>query len=321
MSLENIISKFLLNKTDQQELEQLQAWQAEAQDNVQALQEMQKIFALDMSGYKSYDTQNAWDKVESQISNEESPKESEDKVFRLKRMIMSAAAVITLIAASTIVWQNYTSDPYPTHYASSENIQTAELPDQSIVQLDKGASLDLVSDDYKANRALSLQGRAFFEVAKDADHPFTVELPQGKITVLGTQFNITAQDNLEEIYVTEGHVRYDIDERSFDLKAGDFIKVLDGDVIKVEMNDEHYLSWKRGKLVLKDVSISAAMKSLSTHFQSNITIIPDLDVTKCKISTTIDQETLSDALEELTILLSLQYKMVDGNVLITDIKC
>jgi len=48
MSLENIISKYLLNKTDQLELDQLKAWQAEAQDNVQALEEIQQIFSLDM---------------------------------------------------------------------------------------------------------------------------------------------------------------------------------------------------------------------------------------------------------------------------------
>ena len=328
MSLENIISKYLLNKTDQEELEQLKAWQAEAQDNVQALSEMQKIFALDMSGYKSFDTQNAWSKIESQLpenealpSGGEAPEDSDAKLFQLKRWIMSAAAVIALLAATTMVWQKYTSDSYPTQYAASVNMQTAELPDHSIVSLDRGASLELVSEDFKLDRALSLSGRAFFEVAKDTEHPFTVALPQGKITVLGTQFNITAKDSKEEIYVTEGHVRYDIGDRSFDLRAGDYIKVIDGDVIKVKMNDANYLSWKKGKLVLKDVSLNTAMKSLSTHYQSSITILSDLDVTKCKISTTIDQETLSDALEELTILLSLQYKMVDGNVLITDIKC
>lgn len=321
MSLENIISKYLLNKTDQQELEQLKAWKAEAQDNVQALEDMQKIFALDMSGYKSFDTQNAWDKIESKLSNEESPKETDDKVFRLKRWIMSAAAVITLIAATTMIWQKESADSYTKHYATFESKEIAELPDHSIVSLDRSSSLDLISDDFNTNRALSLEGRAYFEVAKDADHPFTVALPQGKITVIGTQFNITAHSEKEEIYVTEGHVRYDIEDRSFDLMAGDYIKVIDGDVIKVKMKDANFLSWRKGKLVLKDVSLVSAMKSLSTHFQSSLTIDPNLDVSQCKISTTIDQESLTDALEELSILLSLKYKKVDGNVLITDIKC
>jgi len=282
---------------------------------------MQKIFALDMSGYKSYNTENAWNKIESQIAEEEDPKKSEDKVFKLKRWIMSAAAVITLLAATTMVWQKYTEQSYPSQYAAAEHMETAQLPDQSIVSLDKGTTLDIISADYKSDRALRLTGRAFFEVAKDANHPFTVTLPQGKITVLGTQFNISTLNNQEEIYVTEGHVRYNIGERSFDLRAGDFIKVIDGDVIKVKMNDTNYLSWKKGKLVLNNVSLSKAIKNLSSHYQSTITVSPELDATSCKFSTTIDQESLTEALEELAILFSLEYKSVDGVIVITDIKC
>lgn len=327
MSLENIISKYLLNKTDQLELEQLKAWQAEAQDNVQALQDMQQIFSLDMSGYKSYDTQNAWGKVEAQISegktqnSEEEPENSDTKVFQLKRWLMSGAAIIALLAATTVVWQKYTADSYTSHYVTTDKVQSANLPDNSIVSLDKGTTLDIISEDFEQNRALSLEGRAFFEVAKDQQHPFTVALPQGKITVLGTQFNISTTDKIEEIYVTEGHVRYDIADRSFDLKAGDYIKVIDGDVIRVAMNDTNYLSWKNGKLILSDVNISTAVKNLATHYQAKITLSPDVKVKDCKISTTLDQETLSEALEELSILLSLEYKKVGDQIVISYINC
>ncbi|MEJ6806425.1 MAG: hypothetical protein QNK64_00005, partial [Saprospiraceae bacterium] len=88
MSLENIISKYLLNTADQLELDQLKAWQAEARDNVQALEEIQQMFSLDMSDYKAYDTQNAWDKVAPHIL-EEKTKDSGAKVFQLKRWIIS----------------------------------------------------------------------------------------------------------------------------------------------------------------------------------------------------------------------------------------
>ena len=320
MSLENIISKNLLNKTDKLELEQLNAWQAEAQDNVQALEEMQQIFSLDMSDYKAYDTQNAWDKIEEQITEEE-PENTDAKVFKLKKWLMSGAAIIALLAATSIVWQKYTTDSYTTHYATTDSNQSANLPDNTIVSLDRGTTLDIISEDFTQERALSLKGRAFFDVAKDKNHPFTIALPQGKITVLGTQFNIRSTDNVEEIYVTEGHVRYDIADRSFDLKAGDYIKVLDGDVIRVAMNDPNYLSWKNGKLVLNDVNISTAVKNLATHYQAEISLSSDIVTKDCRISTTLDQETLKEALEELSILLSLEYKTVDGEIIISQINC
>jgi len=335
MSLENIISKYLLNKSDQQELEQLKAWQAEAQDNVAALEEMQQIFTLDMSDYKSYNTESAWDSIESQITeaddkqdankesgNKEEPEKNDTaQIFQIKRWIMSAAAAIVFLAATTAVWYKYTDDSYPMHYAATDMLRSADLPDASIVNLDRGTTLDIISSDFDKNRALQLNGRAYFTVTKDADHPFTVALPQGKVTVLGTQFNINTEENLEEIYVKEGHVRYDISNRSFDLRAGDYIKVIDGDVIKVAMNDDNYLSWKSGKLILDNVNLTKAVKNLSTHFKTDISLLPTLDALDCKISTTIEQESLTEALEELSILLSLQYKKVENKILITDIKC
>jgi len=320
MSLENIISKYLLNKADQLELDQLRVWQAEAHDNVQALKEIQQIFSLDMSDYKAYDTQNAWDKVAPHIL-EEKTKDFGAKVFQLKSWIISGVAIITLLAATTMVWQKYLTDSYTTNYLTIDTNQLANLPDNSIVSLDRGTTLDIISENFAQNRALSLTGRAYFEVVKDVQNPFTVMLPQGKITVLGTQFNISTSDNIEEIYVTEGHVRYEIEDRSFDLKAGDYIKVLDGDVIKVAMNDANYLSWKSGKLVLKDVNISTAVKSLATHYQSKITFLPDVALKDCKISTTLDHETLTEALEELSILLSIEYKAVGDKIVISDINC
>lgn len=324
MSLENIISKYLLNRTDQNELVQLKAWQAEAKENVRALEEMQEIFALDMSGFKSYDTEKAWDSVESKMSGQKPQEDSGnsyDNVFRLKRWMMSAVAFFGLIAGTSIVWQNYTTEKYPYQYAATTSQEIAELPDKSVVNLDKGATLDIVSEDFSIARSLSLQGRAFFSVAKNGDSPFTIGLPQGKITVLGTQFNITANDDAEEILVTEGHVRYDIEGRSFDLYAGDYIRVIDGDVIKVKMKDPNYLSWKSGKLILDNVGIDTAIKNLSLHYQSGISLSPELVVSDCKISTTLDQETLLEALEELSILFSIKHEVVDDHIVITDIKC
>jgi hypothetical protein len=49
--------------------------------------------------------------------------------------------------------------------------------------------------------------------------------------------------------------------------------------------------------------------------------LPDVALKDCKISTTLDQETLTEALEELSILLSIEYKAVDDKIVISDINC
>ena len=62
------------------------------------------------------------------------------------------------------------------------------LPDGSSVWLNASSQ---ISYDSKAPRTLNLEGEAFFDVAKDKEHPFTVETPDNiKITALGTSFNV-----------------------------------------------------------------------------------------------------------------------------------
>lgn len=41
-------------------------------------------------------------------------------------------------------------------------------------------------------RRVFVQGEAYFEVAKDANKPFTVQFMSSSVTVLGTSFNIRA---------------------------------------------------------------------------------------------------------------------------------
>lgn len=52
---------------------------------------------------------------------------------------------------------------------------------------------------FTSDRAVSLTGEAWFEVAHDEKHPFTVDAGSLDLTVLGTTFNVSAYP--EENYV------------------------------------------------------------------------------------------------------------------------
>ena len=60
-------------------------------------------------------------------------------------------------------------------------------------------------------REVSLNGEAYFEVAKDPEHKFIVSTPQkSKVEVLGTHFNLEAFDEMDEVITTlvEGKVEF-----------------------------------------------------------------------------------------------------------------
>lgn len=319
-NLDQIIAKFLLNKSDQEELDQLHEWKKEAEENAKALQEMQALYSLDMQGYHSYDQDAAWQNVEQKLSVKQIQQE-DAQVMRLKGYMMAAAAIVTLIAATVWLWQGPTVESYPMHYATQTEVLNTTLQDESKVTLAPASTLDLTSEDFVNNRNLNLKGRAFFEVAHDKAHPFSISMLQGKVTVLGTAFDLHTREGIEEILVTEGKVKYEIDSRSFILKAGDYIKVVDGDVIRVENRNPDYLNWKRDKITLDNVSISQGLQQIADHFDVEATLSPEVSNSKCKISITVDHNTIEEALEEIALTMQLIFEVNNNKLSVSQISC
>lgn len=79
------------------------------------------------------------------------------------------------------------------------------LADSTRIQLDANSEL-LVRLGARVRRALLLRGEAFFSVAYDAWKPFEVEIGQGRITALGTRFDVETLRDSTRIAVLEGRV-------------------------------------------------------------------------------------------------------------------
>lgn len=88
------------------------------------------------------------------------------------------------------------------------------LPDSTEVHLNSGSSLVYNKDFGGNNREVWLTGEAFFEVTKDAAHPFLVNTSRMMVKVLGTVFNVKAYNTKEDIETTvvEGKVEVSLKE-------------------------------------------------------------------------------------------------------------
>lgn len=51
-------------------------------------------------------------------------------------------------------------------------------------------------------RQVFLRGEGYFEVTKDPDHPFVVEVENARIEVLGTTFNVCSYEEEERVVTT-----------------------------------------------------------------------------------------------------------------------
>jgi transmembrane sensor len=83
-------------------------------------------------------------------------------------------------------------------------MSTVQLGDGSVVRLGPASRLRVASSD--SAREVSLDGRAFFVVAKMPNRPFVVHTQAGNARVLGTRFELATRDRDLQLVVVEGRV-------------------------------------------------------------------------------------------------------------------
>lgn len=154
------------------------------------------------------------------------------------------------------------------------------LSDGTTVHLNAGSSLRYpVKFLNGKKRQVFLEGEAFFDVSEDKEHPFIVSAPGMDVTVLGTEFNVTAypEDTFINTVLVEGSVGLSNanDEQSntvVRLEPGYKAewKISSGKAKVEQVDTEMYASWISGRLMLKNLSFKNIIKKLERHYNVNI---------------------------------------------------
>ena len=123
-------------------------------------------------------------------------------------------------------------------------------------------------------RRVFVQGEAYFEVAKDAKKPFTVQFMSSSVTVLGTSFNIRAypEEKRSQTTLAEGSVRIYSPGSSMLLKPGEQAEVsaLSGEMVKQEVEVKNFTSWKDGRSVFEQQPLEDIMRTLERWYDIRV---------------------------------------------------
>ena len=122
-------------------------------------------------------------------------------------------------------------------------------------------------------RRVFLRGEGYFEVAKDPEHPFVVEVEDAKIEVLGTIFNVSGYAEEERVVTTlvEGVVRLSSDSESVLLEPNEQgVLDKDGHLSKVEVNVFPYVAWQKGLFVFRQQSLERVMQVVSRWYDVEV---------------------------------------------------
>jgi transmembrane sensor len=129
------------------------------------------------------------------------------------------------------------------------------LSDSSIVYLSGGSKLIYPSHFVGNKREISLQGEAFFEVAKNPKKPFIIHTGEIRTIVVGTSFRISAfKSNPFLIEVATGKVRINRQQGNSQtplavLTPGQSMSWKNNHTLLGEINADDVSEWKNGRLV------------------------------------------------------------------------
>ncbi len=185
------------------------------------------------------------------------------------------------------------------------------LPDGSTGFLNSGSRLKYPGR-FDNERKVQLVGEAFFDVQHDEKRPFHVNTKNLDIKVLGTTFNVIANEdeNTEEVILQTGKV--DVSSQTgkqlTTLKPNEKITLSTDKLtfVKNEVEATQYTSWKEGKLVFRNENMQQVAQRLSRWYNAEV-VVDDRQLDDYTFHATFVDEPLDEVLKLLSITTPLSF--------------
>lgn len=224
----------------------------------------------------------------------------------------------TAVAASLLLFFGlynlyFTSNEFKTGFGKSNTIV---LNDESRVQLNSNSSIHY-SNFFQFNRSIQLKGEAFFEVQKGSR--FTVSTALGKVTVLGTKFNVTAFDDYFEVYCFEGKVKVAIDSKETSLKetiltAGESVRVFNSEFENWTTSDNQLPNWNSGETTFKNTPMKYVFEKFKNQY--GVDLVYPKDIASIRYTGSFSNINIQTALKSICIPLNLNYSNTNSKTII-----
>lgn len=159
------------------------------------------------------------------------------------------------------------------------------LPDSSQIQLNAATFMRysiMRAGVKKGKREVSLEGEAYFTVAKNKQLPFVVKTPKVTVTVLSTDFDVLDYPDRGELRVAlvKGAVKVSDGKTTLKLRPGEAVRIdssLTG-MRKIDKYDtDKELAWRSKFFDFTDLNIKQSMEALGHWYGKQIFIMPGVD--------------------------------------------
>ena len=242
-----------------------------------------------------------------------SPKKTAPKVVPLhKRWMFRAAAIFVLALGITFALKFLVPQTETAHYGEKT---TFLLPDNSEVVLNSGSEINYKKWNWDNNRHLELKGEAYFKVAKG--RRFEVHTRLGKISVLGTQFNVKVRKNRFDVVCYEGRVKVNYANTQLLLTHGQSVSFENGKQTNIKILSLKP-EWTENQICFYKEDIKSLLDEVERQY--NIKIELNTKDTTSLFTGKLPSKNLDIALKIISTTYHLEAKKVSKNKIIFDEK-
>ena len=220
-------------------------------------------------------------------------------VFPFRGFSSAFAAALTVVTIALVfsVYQGIGSVGNGVYGTAVGELRLLTLEDQSTIQLDTNSQVQ-VSYSEGLRYIRLLQGKAYFDVAKNKQRPFEVHAGGGLVRAVGTAFSVYLDDQAVEVLVGEGRVDLArMDSAAAELIPGQaqpdagreqargevFLSADKGHQVLFSQNDQisthladkelsQALSWREGALIFAGESLEDVVAEVSRYTPVSIKI-------------------------------------------------
>lgn len=299
MKKDRLLAKWLSNELTKEELAEF--------ETSPDFEKYQKI--------KSYTAHLEVDDLDknAMLSNILSQKKEVTKVVPLhKNWMFRAAAIFVLTLGITFVMKFFVPETQTANFGEKT---TFSLPDNSEVVLNSGSEIHYKKWNWDNNRHLELQGEAYFRVAKG--RRFEVQTSLGKVSVLGTQFNVKARKNRFDVVCYEGRVKVNYANTQILLTHGQSVSFENGKQVKrnvIVMQPE----WMDNQICFYKENIKSLLDEVERQY--NIKIKLNTKDTTALFTGKLPAKDLAVALQIIRTTYHLESRKDSNNTIIFDEK-
>jgi transmembrane sensor len=252
------------------------------------------------------DVQGAWERRFSRINISATPVRNSQ--YRMA-FIGALMAVVCLVAG---LWHFGSREKPFANEISKEYVTTAgqranlRLDDGTDVVLAPASRLRYVYDPVRSSRDVYLEGEAYFTVAHDPRHPFTVFAGNTSTRVLGTGFGVRSysDDRAVQVFVAQGRVAF---SGAGVLSPGDHATLnTEGEVTLHHGVDIELLrGWTLGRLTFQSERFGDVIPQLERWYGLTIQVL-DPAINEIRFTGVFEQQSISNIIAVLSATLEVR---------------